>query len=168
MPKLDNKVLVLILVLYFGWKNFPAGGLDLGALKKYLPTSSVTETVVLDKGRVVSEPSAELKKAADSTTTRDKRGDAIAVGDFMGDFNKIILAKDGLIQTSQQLKDTFKAVGKGYIQTVGYTKDDYPLLGNELDAYLDKTLGLENTVIDKNKASAALTALQWSLYQVGK
>lgn len=174
--KIDNGVIILFMVGYFVLKNFTGDGLNIEALKKYLPNLNNAPSVVQVKGREVSEPSAELKASAQvvadviakSSTPRDKRADAIALGDFFGDFNKIILAQDGLVKTTQQVKDTFKQTGKGYIQTVGYTKNDYETLGDEVDRYLEKTLGLDNALLDKSKAVNAFAALQWTLYQVGK
>ncbi len=178
--QLDNKAIFLGLVIYFGITHFPKGGIDLSNLNNIpvigslIPKGGVE--VIPTKERVVAEPTADLKAAAQpiadiiakSTTTRDKRRDAFAIGDYYGDFNKYLVSKGNVVKSNIELVAVLKEAGKGHFQNVGFTNADYPGIGDAIDAYFAKTLGTDAILLDTTKTSNVLTALQWSVYQTAK
>jgi hypothetical protein len=168
MIKLDNKTVLLALVLWFGYKYKD---------KINIPTNIFNKPAVVSENRVVSEPSAELKTLVTPIITalninapgRDKVADCYKVGDFYGDFAEII-AKDGVIKTNKAFREAHIAAGK-QVFNKGEISGSYPNLEQLLmgpNGVVSSQLGLESGKTDVTKMYNTLKAIQWAAYQAAK
>lgn len=164
--KFSPGVVILFAVLFIGYNHKDNLSLQIPSI-----FSQQTNTIVYNRN--VNEPSVELKTAVQpiisiiqtSKTTRDKTYDAFAFGDFYGDFAKVLIYKDGPVKTTAILRDTLIAAGKAHFGNVGHTESDYPGLAKAIDNYFATQIGLDNVVLDVDKVSKSLLALQWAFYE---
>lgn len=172
MIKLDPKVILLFLCLYFGFKYKDKVNLPVEFFNK--PTAVVT---VLEKNRTIQEPSDLLKQSVikiterlkHQTEGRDNKADAFLVGDFYGDFADVIIKAD-IIKTNKALKEHLITCGK-LVFTKGDISGAYPgleaaILGES--GAISQALGLEAGLADLKKQYDVLKAIQWAAYQAVK
>ena len=164
--KFSPGVVILFVVLFIGYNHRDN-------LSLQIPNVFNQQSNTVTYNRSVTEPSAELKIAVQpiisiiktSQTTRDKTYDAFAFGDFYGEFVKVLIYKDGPVKTMAILRDTLVAAGKVHFGNIGHTESDYPGLAKAIDGYFATQIGLDNVVLDIDKVSKSLLALQWAFYE---
>jgi hypothetical protein len=177
MPKLSNGLIVFLLAVYLGFTHLPKDGIKIpDSVSSVFNIKGLGgNTIVPVKERVVAEPSAELKALAqpvvdiiNKSTSQNKAKEALALGDFYGDFGKVLVTPGNVIKSKLDLKETLREAGKMHFGVVKMNPTDYPGYTDAIDTYFEKALGLEATLLDNPKTINALNALQWSVYQTAK
>lgn len=167
MLKIDNKVIILLLALFLGFRHKESIKIPLS-----IPGSvAIVET----KDRQSTEPTQAIKSSLQpiidiikgSKTQRNKQRDAFALGDFYGDFSKILVSQT-LIKNTSDLRESLILAGKMHFPTVGFTPNDYPGLAEAIDKYISANLGLEVVTLDATKTQSVLLGLQWAFYEASK
>lgn len=171
MPKIDIKILLIIVAIYTGFKH---------SEKINIPTNwdiGGKQTIVIEtKNREVLEPSQDFKDIVKPLQSvmikkegRDLAKDCFVLGDFYGNFADIIVSKE-LVKTNTDFRNLLIEAGKlNFI--IGDLSSAYPNLDNTLNGQsgiISQKITLGPGSIDKTVAINTLKAIQWQFYEIAK